>query len=68
MGLSYALFLDLLLIPCFPLVISELDESYLVCYQGNLLSTAMDKGLSVFPSSMWYNNYCTVSYQMTVDG
>ena len=46
MGLSYALFFDLLLIPEFPLVISELDESYLFCYSSSLLSTAMDKGFS----------------------
>ena len=57
MGLSYALFLDLLLIPEFPLVISELDESYLSFYSSSLLSIAMDEGLSflsVFPFSTWY--------------
>ena len=47
MGLSYALFLDLLLIPEFPLVISELDESYLSCYPSSLLSMVTDKSLSV---------------------
>ena len=68
MGLSYALFLDLLLIPKFPLVISELDESYLVCYSSSLLSMAMDKGLFLSICLSLFSLGCTVSYQMTVDG
>ena len=68
MGLSYALFLDLLLIPEFPLVISELDESYLFLLfkQLALYCNGQRFFLSICPSL--FSLGCTVSYQMTVDG